>query len=96
MKIVKFVLALSYGADKTRRLQNFKMLRDRLSRQPQLMLHRQSRAQLKERLTVPLDQFIQDRPSCRRNDRLEDVAHIAIIGKSSLACQDVTWKPQRP
>src|SRR5919106_165011 len=51
------------------------MLRNCLTSQAQLMLHCHSRAQFEQGLAVALHQFVKYRPTNRRNDRLEDVAH---------------------
>lgn len=87
MKVVKFVPALALDGHKARRLQDFQMLRDRLPGKRDLMFHGQPCTQLKESLTIPIDQLVEDRASYGRDECLEDVAHRFIIGKSRLACQ---------
>jgi hypothetical protein len=42
MKVMKFEFAASGGGHKARGFEDLKMLRDRLPRQPDLMLHRQA------------------------------------------------------
>src|SRR5262249_7042507 len=61
---------------------------DRLAGKAQTMLHRQPRAELEQRLPIPLVQFVEDCPSSRRTERLENIGHLQIICKSRLACQD--------
>jgi hypothetical protein len=51
------------------------MLRDGLSRHAQLMLGRESRAQLEQGLPLPLCELVEDRPSRGVRQSLEDVAH---------------------
>jgi hypothetical protein len=51
------------------------------------MPHRQSGAQLEQRLTVPVMQFVENRPSRRGGERVEHLVHCFMIGKSLLACQ---------
>ena len=82
MKIMKLVFTLSHGCHQTRGFKNLEVLRDRLARQAHLVFHRQSCAQLKERLTISSEKFVKDRPTRRRSDRLKDVAHNSTIGKS--------------
>jgi hypothetical protein len=57
------------------------VLRDSLSRQPELMLHGQTITQLEKSLAVALNQLVQNRTTRWSSDCLEDVAHIGIIGK---------------
>ena len=75
MKIMKLVFSLADRRDEARRLEDLKMLRDRLPGQRDLMLHGQSRTQLEQGLAVSLNQFVQDRAACRSCDRLKDIAH---------------------
>jgi hypothetical protein len=51
------------------------MLRDRLSRQTQIVLHRQSRTQLEQRLAVSLVKFIQNGPPRRGDQSFEHIGH---------------------
>ena len=44
MQVMQFVLALADGGEQARRFQYFEVLRNRLSREAELMFHRQARA----------------------------------------------------
>jgi T4-like virus tail tube protein gp19 len=57
------------------------------------MLLHQPDAELEQRLSVPLLQFVEDCPPGRVGEGLEHVAHAAMIGKSLLACQDAGEAP---
>ena len=59
--VVELVPALAPGLDQTRSLENVEVLRDRLPRRAEPVLGRQTRADLKERLPVPVGQLIEDR-----------------------------------
>ena len=50
------------------------------------MFHDQARTELEERLTRPVDEFIQDGPPRGVSDRAIDV-HVPGLRKWSLACQ---------
>src|SRR5262245_26266070 len=67
--------ALPPGGQEPGRFEDIEMLRDRLPRQPEPVLHRQPTAQLEQSLAVLLLQFVQDRPARRRGEGLEHVAH---------------------
>jgi len=73
--VVELASALALAAHEAGRLEHVEVLRDRLSRQPQAMLHRQPGAELEERLTVSVVKLIEDGSSRRRGKRMEDVAH---------------------
>jgi len=75
MQVVKLVLTLPHGSHEACRLEYFKVLRDRLPRQSDLVFHCQARAEFEKRLTVSLNQFVENCPPGRRRDRLEDIAH---------------------
>jgi hypothetical protein len=75
MKIVQLVLTLPRRCHQARRFQYFQVLRDRLSRQAEWMLHGQAIAQLEERLAISLNQFVEDRAARRSIDCLKDIAH---------------------
>lgn len=92
MQVMEFVFAPALARDKTNSLKHLQMLRNRLSRQPHLMLHGKTSAQLKQRLAIPLHEFVKDRPSRWCGKRLKDIAHLSIIGKWRLACQ---WESER-
>ena len=57
------------------------------------MLRHQPDAELEQRLPVSLLQLVQDGPPGRVRQRLEHVAHHAMIGKRVLACQDAGEAP---
>src|SRR5262245_362370 len=73
--VVELVPALAAGLDQTRGLQNVEMLRDRLPRRAKPVLDRQARADLKERLPVPVGQLVEDRAARGIGQCLEDVTH---------------------
>src|SRR5258706_176150 len=73
--VVELVTALAAGLDQTRGLQNVEVLRDRLPRRAKPVLGRQARADLKERLPVPVGQLVEDRAARRIRQCLEDVTH---------------------
>jgi hypothetical protein len=78
---MKLVSSIPVCRDQPRRLQHIEMLRNTLTRRTNLMLHRQSRADLKECLAIALRQLVKNRPPHRRNNRFEDIAHGTTIGK---------------
>jgi len=90
MKIVQFVFARPERRYQTRRFQYFQVLRDCLSRQAKLMLHSQATAQLEKGLAIPINEFVKNRTARRSSDCLEDIAHNRMIGKSILACQELS------
>jgi hypothetical protein len=75
------VRAFALGCHQTGRLQHVEMVRDRLPCQAQAVFHRQPRTQLEQSLSVSLVEFVQNRPSCRRGEALENFSHGEIIGK---------------
>jgi hypothetical protein len=74
-QVVELVSALSLSSDQTRRLKNVEVLRDALPRDADLVLHRQARAQLEERLSIPIAQLIENRSPYRCYQCFEDIAH---------------------
>jgi hypothetical protein len=78
---VKLVPALAPAPDESGGLQDIKVLRDRLSRQSELMPVRQSRAQLEQGLSLPFGEFVEDRSSRGIRQGFEDVTHGRSIGK---------------
>lgn len=65
--MVKFEAALPLRGDESNRLQHGEMLGDRLPGEIEVMLHRQTNADLVERLTIAIAQLVENRPPCRRN-----------------------------
>lgn len=57
------------------------------------MFHDQARAELEERLTRAVDEFIQDGPPGGVSDRAIDV-HVPGLRKCSLACQGLMIRKQ--
>ena len=47
----------------------------------------QAGAQLKEGLSIPIAQLVENGASRRRCECVEDIGHVQIIGKPGLACQ---------
>lgn len=60
----------------TRFFQHFEVLGDSLPGEIQVALHGQPFANLEESLTVPVDQFVEDRSPGRRRQRMDDINHI--------------------
>src|SRR5215470_2224145 len=85
--VVELVPALAAGLDQARGLQNVEVLRDRLPRRAKPVLDRQARADLKERLPVPVGQLVEDRAARGIGQGLEDVTHTRTLCKQILACQ---------
>ena len=73
--VVELVPALAAGLDQTRGLENVEVLRDRLPRRAKPVLDRQARADLKQRLPVPVGQLVEDRAARGVGQGLEDVTH---------------------
>ena len=88
MKVMKLVFSLPDCGNQSRPLQHFNVLTYGLSSQSELMFHRQPATQLEQGLAVSINQFVQNRAARRCCDRLKDIAHARIIGKSPLACQE--------
>lgn len=66
--------------------QHFEVLGDCLPGEIQLAVHGQPFANLKECLTVPGDQFIEDRPPRRRREGMEDIDHIQANDRQVTTC----------
>src|SRR5262245_64290849 len=84
---MKLVSPLAPGRDQPRRFQHVEVLRDRLTGQAQVVLHRQPGTELEQRLSVSFLQFVENGPTRRCGERLKDIGHGTMIGKSLLACQ---------
>lgn len=78
---MELVPALATRDQQTGVFQNREVLRHRLPGRRQLMLHREARADLEERLLIALDELVDDHPACVVGDGLEDVTHVVIICK---------------
>src|SRR5262249_44264279 len=85
--VMELASALPPRGQQSGRFEDVEVLRDRLPRQPEPVLHRQPTAQLEQRLAIPLLQFVEDRPPGRCGEGLKDVAHAGMIRKSWLAYQ---------
>ena len=70
----------------TRFFQHFEVLGDRLPGEIQVALHRQPLANFEEGLTVPVDQFIEDRSPRRRRQGMEDINHIRVNDRQVTTC----------
>jgi hypothetical protein len=84
-QIVEFVSTLSLSFNQAGSFKDVQVLRNSLARHTDLVLHQQPRAEFEERLPVSLAQFIQNRPSHRRYNRFENIAHIR-FNRQALAC----------
>lgn len=85
--VVELVPALATGLDQTRSLENLEVLRDRLPRRAKPVFGRQPRADLKERLAIPVGQLVEDCAARGIGQGLEDVTHTTTLCKQLLACQ---------
>ncbi|MDT5011246.1 MAG: hypothetical protein QOH57_2863 [Mycobacterium sp.] len=72
---MELVPALAARLDQTRGLENVEVLRYRLPRGTKLVFGCQSRAYLKERLAIPVAQFVQDCAARGIGQCLKDVPH---------------------
>jgi hypothetical protein len=86
MKVVKLVTSLPLCDNQSSRFEQFEMLRNALPRRGDLMFHCQPGAQLEQRLTVSLKQFVENRPPYRRRNRLKNVAHQLDFNRQAAAC----------
>src|SRR4051812_14083322 len=68
-------------------LEHVEVLRHRLPRRAEPVLHREARAELEQRLPVTLGELVEQGPSRGIGQGLEDVTHASTIGKCLLACQ---------
>ena len=88
--MVELVPAFLLSLDEAHRLQYVEMLRDRLPGRAQPVLHDESRADLEQRLPVPLGQLIEDRPPRRVGKGLVDVVHRRSDDRQVAACLSTT------
>jgi hypothetical protein len=70
----------------TRFFEHLEVLRDRLPGEVQVALHGQPLANFEEGLTVPVDQFIEDRSPRRRRQGMEDINHIWVDDRQVTTC----------
>ena len=75
VKMVQLVPPLPHSCHQARRFQYFQMLRNRLPRQTELMLHGQAIAQLEESLAISIHELVKNRAARRSSDCLKDIAH---------------------
>jgi hypothetical protein len=83
---VELVPAFAFDPNQTGGLEHLEVLGDRLARRVDPVLHQQATTELEQRLTVAFGQLIEDGPPGGIGKGLEYV-QVAMIGKSSLACQ---------
>lgn len=76
-----FVAAVSSCVDETDLLKHGEVLRDRLSGQLDVVVGGETAADREQRLLAALGQDIEDRPACWCSECVEDVCHIAKLGK---------------
>src|SRR3954453_3712866 len=84
---MELVATRASGLDQAGLLQHVEVLRDRLPRRREAVLHGEPRAELEQRLPVALAQLVEDRSARGIGQGLEDVTHGAMICKPLLACQ---------
>ena len=84
---MELVSPLTSAGHKTRRFQHLQVLRDGLPGQSRLASQSKPGADLEERLTVPLDEFVENGPPGRRRECVKDITHVQTIGKWRLAYQ---------
>jgi hypothetical protein len=83
--VVVLVAALPTSGDQTRALEDVEVLGDGLPGGAQAVLGGQPGAELEQRLTVPVQQLVEERTPSRVREGLEHIAHCHRIGKHSLA-----------
>jgi hypothetical protein len=79
---VELEAALPLAGEEADGFEHVEMLRDRLTREAQPVLHREARAQLEQRLSVALVKLVEDGPPRGGGERFEHIGHGRIIGKS--------------
>jgi hypothetical protein len=79
VEVVELVSALAPAAHEARRLEHLQVLRHRLPRQAELVLHREPRADLEQRLPVSIVQLVEDRSPRGRCQRVEDIVNAGNI-----------------
>ena len=72
-----FVFPVANALQEACGLQHLQMLGDGLSRQRDLVLHCEARAELEEGLAIPLDELVENRPPRWSRDRVEDIAQLS-------------------
>ncbi|VTR01993.1 Uncharacterised protein [Clostridioides difficile] len=75
VEVVEFGASTFLGVDESGRLQHTQMLRDRLPAQVQPTPRCETSADLEQRLTVTLDEFVEDCPPRRVIERMEHIGH---------------------
>lgn len=99
-QVVELVSTLALACDQPGSLENLQMLRDSLTRDADLVFHRQAGAELEQSLPVAIAELVENRTPYRRHYRFEYIGHFGCnrqaitclskttIGKRALACQD--------
>ncbi len=85
--MVELVPALASGSEQAGLLQYRHVLRDGLPGRADVVLRDESRAQFEQRLTVPVDEFVEDCARVGSARALNRSPTSETIGKCSLACQ---------
>ncbi len=75
VEVVEFGASTFLGVDESGRLQHAQVLRDRLPAQVQTTPRCETSADLEQRLTVTLDEFVEDCPPRRVIECMEHVSH---------------------
>lgn len=92
--MVELVPALASGSEQAGLLQYRHVLRDGLPGRADIVLRDETRAQLEQRLTVPVDEFVEDRAPGRVRQGSEQVTH-SRNGRQVSACLSIPVNPRR-
>jgi hypothetical protein len=79
VEVVELVPAFAPAAHEARPLEHLQVLRHRLPGQPELVLHREPRADLEQGLPVSIVQLVEDRSPRGRRQRVEDIVNAGNI-----------------
>ena len=90
--MVELVPALASGSEQAGLLQYRHVLRDGLPGRADVVLRDESRAQFEQRLTVPVDEFVEDRAPGRVRQGSEQVTHTR-NGRQVLAYLSIPSTP---
>jgi len=93
VEFVELASTLPLRLDETGGFEHIEVLRDGLSRRPEMVLGREARTDLEQGLVVSHCKLIEDCSSRGIGQGLEDIPHDPIIGKRMLARQRRRTRP---